>query len=231
MVDPLRAEAENFAGHLADLIQGCIKNAPDFEIIEAGRGQRLRIGPSPCNPDNTGFSFIPLERSCESGDRTRMMLKVEFTVSLDDASEFLAVQHSIYGLWVRPDPDPTKIRPVFRIEYDRDAHRKPPAHVHVHAESMELGWIYGTAGLPLSRLSEIHFPVGGRRFRPTIEEFIQFLDQEELYTDWQQGWQDIIGESLKTWRRIQTKANVRRETTSAIQQLEDMGYTITPPCP
>ena len=74
------------------------------------------------------------------------MLKIEFRVSLDKESEYLAVQHSTYGLWVRPVPS-RKPRPIFRVEYDRDAYNKSAAHVHVHAESLEFGWIYGTAGL------------------------------------------------------------------------------------
>lgn len=40
-----------------------------------------------------------------------------------------------------------------------------------------------TAGLPLPRLEEIHFPVGGRRFRPTVEELLLFIDRERLFNE------------------------------------------------
>ena len=153
------------------------------------------------------------------------MLKIEFRVSLDHQSEHLAVQQSTFGLWVRPDPERGP-RPVFRIEYDREATSKPSAHIHLHAESVELGWAYGTAGLPLPRLQEIHFPVGGRRFRPTVEELLSFLDREKIFTNWQPGWSDVLEESLAAWNKRQTQATVRNDPEAAIEQLERMGYQV-----
>lgn len=97
------------------------------------------IGPLPFETEGSGFSSIRLVRACDDGSESRLMLKIEFRVSLDNESNYLAVQQSTYGLWVRPDPN-RRPRPVFRIEYDRDAYNKPAAHVHLHAESMEFGW-------------------------------------------------------------------------------------------
>ena len=118
---------------------------------------------------------------------------------------------------------------MFRVEYDRDARTKPPAHVHLHAESLEFGWIYGTAGLPPPRLFEIHFPMGGRRFRPTVEEFLRFLDREKLFLDWRSGWDTIVEESLVDWERNQARATVRQHTEAAVGQLRNMGYEVTAP--
>lgn len=118
---------------------------------------------------------------------------------------------------------------MLRIEYDRDAVSKPEAHVHLHAESVELGWRYGTAGRPLPRLAEIHFPVGGRRFRPTIEELLLFLDREKLFNDWRRSWRRVLLDSLGDWEARQARATVRRHQEAAISELEALGYTITPP--
>ncbi len=156
------------------------------------------------------------------------MLKIEFRVSLDDESNYLAVQQSTYGLWVRPDLH-RKARPVFRIEYIRDARNTPPAHVHIHAESMEFGWIYGTSRLAPPRLEEIHFPVGGRRFRPTVEELLRFLNRENLFVNWLPGWDVLIEESLEDWEWNQARATVRQHTDAAVDQLRAMGYEVTPP--
>ncbi len=163
MNDLLETEASAFAENLDDLIQGCIDNAPRFFVINTSSDEQCRIGPGPFESDHgsgTGFRFVPLVRECDEGDQPRLMLKIEFRVSLDSQSEHLAVQQSTFGLWVCPDPRRGS-RPVFRIEYDRKATSKPSAHIHLHAESVELGWIYGTAGLALPRLQEIHFWVGG----------------------------------------------------------------------
>ncbi len=227
MSEGLQAEAERFARRLTDLIQGCISGAPAFEVVDAKTAQQLRIGPRPFRPDAAGFSLIQLPRSCDSG-RAPLTLKIEFRVSLDDAEEHLAVQHSTYGLWVQPDPKRNR-RPVFRVEYDREAYNKPPSHVHLHAESLEFGWIYGTAGVALPRLSELHFPVGGRRFRPTVEEFLRFLNGEKIYVDWQDGWEEIVQKSFAVWEQVQARATVREHAEAAVQQLRSMGYQIIPP--
>ena len=230
MNDPLQSKSGEFASRLTNLIRGCVAGAPEFGVVETSEVEQLRIGPLPFSSDSSGFSLIPLARSCDAG-QSRLMLKIEFRVSLDDESEFLAVQHSTYGLWVRPDPR-RKPRPVFRVEYDRDAYSKSPAHVHLHAESLEFGWIYGTAGLPPPRLSEIHFPVGGRRFRATVEEFLKFLDREKLFVDWQNGWGMIVERSLIESERNQARATVRQHIGPALEQLRCMGYEVTsPPLP
>ena len=94
---------------------------------------------------------------------------------------------------------------------------------------MEFGWIYGTAQRTPPRLSEIHFPVGGRRFRPTVEELLKFLDREGLFTDWLTGWESLVDASLTEWEWIQARATVRQHPQAAVEQLEDLGYQITPP--
>ena len=228
MIDRLQTKSSDFVDRLNGLIGGCIAGAPEFGIVEADSEQQLRIGPLPFETDGSGFSLIPLVRACDDPDRPRLMLKIEFRVSLDDESNHLAVQQSTYGLWVRPDPH-RKPRPVFRIEYTRDAHNTPPAHVHIHAESMEFGWIYGTSRLAPPRLEEIHFPVGGRRFRPTVEELLRFLNREKLFVDWLHRWDGLVEESLEEWEMNQARATVRQHTGAAIKQLREMGYKVTPP--
>ena len=228
MSPPLQRESKEFAGRLNRLIGGCVPDAPTFGVVEVDREHERQIGPLPFSHEERGFSYVTLPRACDDADAPRLMLRIEFRVSLDDESDYLAVQHSTYGLWVRPDPN-RRPRPVFRIEYDRDARSKPAAHVHLHAESLEFGWIYGTAGLPPPRLAEIHFPVGGRRFRPTVEELLKFLDREKLFVDWRPGWNGIIEESLKDWEQNQARATVRRQTDAAVDQLRAMGYEVSPP--
>ena len=228
MSDLLEAESNTFATNLTNLIQGCVAGAPGFVVVNANSDQQLRIGPEPFEPghgSSAGFGFVPLIRRCDEEDQPRLMLKIEFRVWLDRQAEHLAVQQSTFGLWVCPDPQRGS-RPVFRIEYDRDASSKPPAHIHLHAESVELGWIYGTEGLPLPRLHEVHFPVGGRRFRPTVEEFLEFLNRERLFTDWLPGWNEVLAESLGDWNKRQTQATVRNNPQIAIEQLERMGFQV-----
>lgn len=105
----------------------------------------------------------------------------------------------------------------------------PPAHIHFHAESAELAWLYGKTGQQMVSMSEVHFPLGGRRFRPTVEDILRFLDHEKMFRGWASGWRQAVDQSLKDWNDQQARATVRRFPDAAVDQLAAMGYTITPP--
>lgn len=223
-------EAAGFAGRLDRLLQGTVSSDVRFGVVSVGDDRR-KIGPEPfeleLNKGASGFSLIPLVRKCDDPEQPAVVgFKVEFDVTMDGDGHHLMVARSAFGLWVRPDKG-RRMRPVFRVEYDRDARAKPPAHVHLHAESVELGWVYGSARKPLPRMEEIHFPVGGRRFRPTVEELLLFLDREDLFTDWANDqWRTHIEASQQDWEQRQARATVRRFPEEAASQLASMGYTV-----
>ncbi|MCE2529056.1 MAG: hypothetical protein J4G11_04220 [Acidimicrobiia bacterium] len=60
---------------------------------------------------------------------------------------------------------------------------------------------------------------------------MKFLDREELFVDWQEGWAGIVEGSLSEWERNQAQATVRQHTEAAVAQLRRMGYGITSPPP
>lgn len=231
MITELEERSASFATQLTELFSSCLAAAPQFDVVGVGDTGQVRIGPAPFNIDSGpsgGFSYVPLLRDGELETAPRMMLKIEFSMVMDDEEEHLTVQRSTYGLFVQPNPGRGP-RPVYRIEYDRNARNKPPAHVHFHAESLEFGWIYGSAGQPMPRMDEIHFPVGGSRFRPTVEEMLQFLDREGIYSDWKDGWQTAVETSLREWEERQVRATVRRHRDIAVEQLRSMNFVVHPP--
>ena len=62
-----------------------------------------------------------------------------------------------------------------------------------------------------------------------VEELLLFLDREQLFTNWLPGWNRIVEQSLTDWNLRQTRATVRRHPEAAVDQLQHMGYKITPP--
>ncbi|WP_154794723.1 hypothetical protein [Occultella kanbiaonis] len=134
--------------------------------------------------------------------------------------------------------------PLFRYEYDRSISPKlPRAHFHVHGHPSNIaGLMYiGGDGTKRGRYrqddinrgrdpvqSEFHFPLGGDRFRPTLEDVLQIL-VEELGVQAQGGWRQKLGEARARWRDIQLRAAVRDNPAAAAGALEDLGYAITPP--
>jgi hypothetical protein len=58
-------------------------------------------------------------------------------------------------------------------------------------------------------LEKLHFPVGGKRFRPCIEDVIEFLINERLVHA-HKGWEHRLEEGRARYRRSQLKAAIRR---------------------
>lgn len=225
----VRTQVDAFADELNLVLQTAL--GPEVEIaVHADSNGTFRIGPGPFDPSHGGFQLIPQAEPGESWDEARKFLKVGFTLGSDQEDQHLTVLNSTFGLWLLPNVARQKKRPVFRVEYDRGATTKPAAHVHVHAESVELGWILGRYGHSLSQLQEIHFPVGGKRFRPTVEDLLLFLDREGLFRNWaDDNWRDVVQRSLAEWDRRQARATARRFPEDSASQLRAMGYDVRPP--
>jgi hypothetical protein len=71
---------------------------------------------------------------------------------------------------------------LLHCDYQREKeHGYPEAHLQICASSSsweEAGKRLGTGDVRL--LPKLHLPVGGRRFRPTLEDVIEFLLVEDL---------------------------------------------------
>lgn len=152
-------------------------------------------------------------------------LRVSFQCTSDTAQNYLAVHKSAFELLEFADRNP-----ISRLEFERDAHTKPAAHWHVHAER-------GTVSRMLWRtnpdhpgvLSALHFPVGGARMRPSLEDFLQHL-MHEFRIDMLPGALAVLTEGRERWKRRQIATAVRDAPDEAVRVLkEEFGYTITPP--
>jgi hypothetical protein len=80
------------------------------------------------------------------------------------------------------------------------------------------------------QVSDLHFPLGGPRFRPCLEDVLQFLI-EEFSIDHEDTAREAIEEGRRTWRRYQTGAAVRDCPQEAARVLEILGYKVEPPDP
>lgn len=232
----LNVAAETFAGILTEVVNGTVT-----------RGARFVVTPFKDRP-NLAWVFpegsipakrltIPINSGLKSDQPTRLSLDTWFQVRLDDPREHLAVQSSVFALVM----DEKSKRPAVRVEYDRDRgnepddatpglHRRSAAHVQIHGSSEELAYIQGLHGSePLRTLDKFHIPVGGRRFRPTLEDFIEFLWSERLIGPLHDGWQQVLARHRSNWLDLQLRAAVRGDPATAIAQLEVMGYKVNPP--
>lgn len=76
------------------------------------------------------------------------------------------------------------------------------------------------------KLEKLHVPVGGRRFRPSLEGFIELLRQEKLLPKVKSGWRKVLEDTRGDWEARQVRAAVRRSPDHAADQLRQMGYRV-----
>ena len=77
-------------------------------------------------------------------------------------------------------------------------------------------------------LSSLHLPVGGERFRPCLEDLLQFV-VDECGVDHHQGWRTHLEEGRLLWRRRQLASAVRDIPDEAARVLRDLGWTVSAP--
>lgn len=166
-------------------------------------------------------------------NRPHLLLKVSFDCSFDGQSRFLAVDSSEVHVFAYVSPR----QPLFRYEYERRASQVPAAHIHVHAHRDALTYVMTKSGAGTTRgrrrteseqvpvMQELHFPVGGHRFRPALEDILEMLI-DEFGIDNATDARDALQRGRQTWRQTQTKSAVRDDPQSAVEVLEGLGYEV-----
>jgi len=219
---PIHPLSTEFAKGVESFINEALRTPVEFALVEYG--DALRVGPR--SKDPTKFSTV-----CLAGDDTGPHLAVEYSLSDDPSGRFFRVQSSVFGLYVPHDEGGKSAKPipVIRAEFQRS--QRPSAHVHFHTSSQPLGWIYGVAGGDYRRSESLHFPVGSERFRPTIEDFLLFLDRERLFRGWKEGsgWKATAHRRLAEYERTQAIATVRHYADDIAEELRALGWTVEPP--
>lgn len=207
----LHDQAENFAAELSDILVGSLPGAPGAVAEVAEAAERVIVRPE---------DDVPL---LINGDRFGK-LDVRIRCQLDSRGTWLAVESSGYQLVAAVDR-----APIIRFDYLRKPKSVPSAHVQVHAHRGALTHLLSQAGHSKPHdIASLHIPVGGARFRPCIEDVIQFLVADCGF-DGVLGWEDVLRLGRARWRRTQARATVRDFPAEAAEVLAAMGYEVTAP--
>ena len=154
----------------------------------------------------------------------RLFLSVLHTLELDDSETFLTTSKSSYTL--QADDDAAS---VLTYDFVRDPPNKfPEAHIHIHGESDVLDRMLRTGGRDRSKPADLHLPVGGRRFRPCLEDVIEFCILERLVTP-RTGWKSALNRSRDEYLDQQLRAAVHRSPAKAAEALKRDGWLVTEP--
>jgi hypothetical protein len=222
----------DFAQDLTDRVARVI-DLPDggFSALATGSGSRGRVSVAILGED-----MVEREIPLVIQGQARLRLRVKFQCCWDTGGDYLTVDRSFFH--VRPG-DRGLDEPLFRYDYVRSATAAvPAAHLQLHAHRDEFVHLLLMGNKhnrqaradkqKYARLAEFHFPLGGHRFRPCLEDVFEAL-VNEFGIEVKEGWRAAIHEGREQWRRTQLLASVRDAPRDAARALTDLGWTVTPP--
>ncbi|WP_300680829.1 hypothetical protein [Nocardioides sp.] len=226
--------AEAFASELTTTFRGVFgESMPEF-VAEtsprrSGATQRLLVHP-----------VDSVDICLQIAGMHALTLICNYHCVWDHQSKYLKVAKA--DIHVRPAGDAT---PLFRYEFVEGMQSAfPSAHLQIHAHRDEFlfAMLRADRGKPASRakavtggsktapprLSNVHFPVGGPRMRPCVEDILQMLISEFAVATAPDA-QDVLDAGRARWRRHQIGAAVRDAPAEAMRVLREMDYVVHEP--
>jgi hypothetical protein len=205
----LRAQAADFADRTSELLNRTVTRGIRVRaVLEAG-GARGWVGYEIDKVTLSPPRGIPLTLTASP---PQCYLNVAHTLVQEDG--YLVAARSTFGLYL----DEALEHNVFHYDYARDpGNEYPLAHLQVSGNSSGFGGLCERLGLE-AELGRLHFPVGGKRFRPCLEDVIEMLIVEHLVSG-RDGWRDAVEEHRSRFHRIQLMAAVRRDPDAAREEL------------
>lgn len=220
----LAERAAQFARELEDTLNGVLPGYRRVVGLRAEGAQRFVIRPEDQAASKT--ERVPLYVQGE----LLAELSISEHLDLDRTSTHLKTVRSDFRVFSVLDRTP-----LLRLEYRADMATDPISHWQVHAERGAFSHLLtranehrpGRVRKPHD-LSSLHLPVGGERFRPCIEDLLQFL-VVDCGVDHREGWRAMVENGREQWRRRQLGAAVRDAPSEAVRVLKDLGWTVEPP--
>jgi hypothetical protein len=212
----LDAAAADFAGELSNLFTDVFAAQVVFEVYENPKGKdtrRLTIS-------QRTSGGIPLNIQ----GQTVFRLLLGYDCSWNVITNRLTIMESSFSVYLENVKEP-----LWRYDFVRDMKSNiPAAHLNVHAHRDEIAWaraLQPRKSFNDVRVSRLHFPFGGARFRPTIEDVIQMLI-EEFNVDCLESARRTLEVSRKKFFERQLSAAVVEAPQIAINALVAAGYAV-----
>lgn len=217
--DRLASLARNFATKIQHLLNTTICDGVRISTVISEDPNLVLVGYGLAKPSLITEPFL-----VQIGRRkANCSLDISYRLCLDDASQYLTVISSFFAVYANDAGRSC----LCHFDYERDkAGGYPEAHLQVPGESAALQAMSGPAGK--RSLDRLHFPVGGRRFRPILEDVIEFLIVEKLARPRDDNWKNALDREREAYYRIQVQAAIRRSPEIARQALNDLAAPVVP---
>jgi len=219
MTVKLATRSLEFAGEIQRLLEATLPGA--HSVISLRQAERYVIRPG---GSESKQRRIPLH----IGGKVLAELTFNFNQELDRTGEYLKTSKTDFFIYSILDRSP-----LVRLEYNADMRKAPTSHWQIHAERGALSALLAYAH-SLDRvddphdLSRLHFPTGGERFRPPLEDFLEFMIRECGF-DAVEGWETAIEQGRKRWRLVQFRTAVRDLQQDAAEVLKKNGWRVSAP--
>lgn len=218
---PALERAQNFAADLTATIQAVFPASPDLQARVEPSGGRVQISTF---DQESKVGRLPL---FINGKQVAYW-KLSMLADLDWQASYLKIMKSNFSLFASIDKPP-----LVRYEFDDGMRTAPVAHWQFHGERGAFSYLLGVAQAagrdvkPYS-LSSVHFPVGGPRMRPGVDDLLEFMVRECGF-DVQPKWQQAVLADRERYRTIQARTIARDMQTEVAEVLRNEGWTVEPP--
>jgi hypothetical protein len=212
----LERDARIFAHELNDLLNATVCDGPRLScVVSPGRARSRAVIGYKISRDQLDLQeCLPIT----VGSAPKIWLGFSMRLERDHQDKYLMVRQSVMLLSVSPNLTDV----LLHYDYERDKPDDyPDAHLQVCATSAAweaVGVRPDGSNRPLERM---HLPVGGRRFRPTLEDIVEFLITENL-AQAKPGWENAVAEGRERFRQKQLRAAIRRDPETARSALADL---------
>ena len=203
--DKLHSQTTSFTKEIQALLNGTIANHVQIKAValQVGDDRLFTLGHLLDKRTLTAQRFQLKPRA----PKAQMWMDVSFQLRLDAEREHLMVHKSFMGVFGAKDAK----HGLFHYDYERDkADGYPDAHLQVDASSALFGTLNDPKCDPGRSLAQLHFPVGGKRFRPCLEDVIEFLVVERI-VEARDGYEKLLEAGRERFRKNQLMAAMRRD--------------------
>lgn len=218
--------AKIFAQKVEDLFESTVVHGehPDLSVKKMeGRDPEAIVVATPRSR--------PIQLSVNSTPLLRLDLRYHLEISSE--GDYVRIERSTFqvrGMIKRTGP-------FFRYDFETrpGSAAIPTAHLNVYGHRDDLLHAMYVSNKSRSRpankkdldpkeprgLHMLHFPIGGARFRPCLEDVLEFVIRE-FGIDTAPGWQEVINAGRAEWRRIQLASAVQDDPETAHRALAEL---------
>lgn len=211
MAFDLVQRSREFRDELTTLLNVTVCNGPQLTVLAFPDYTVVGFKISRYNVRGEGLPITISQKA------PKFYLSLSIRLQPDVQEEYLAVRSS--AMILATEPLVTNENMLLHYDYERDKQEGyTEAHLHICATSAAWEEAGRRHDGDVRLLDRLHLPVGGRRFRPTLEDILEFLIAERL-VEARPNWKDSLEASREGFRERQLRAAIRRFPEVALDQL------------